>query len=56
MRGVLTYVSCVVSGAKDEFGCSVVAGANVGNVGFSSNQMFGATEVTELENASLWVE
>ena len=40
----------VVGGAEDELGRAVVAGADVGDVGFALDELLGGAEVAELEH------
>ena len=45
----------VVSRSKDELGCSVVPGADVGNIDFSSDKALSGSIVANLECVTLWI-
>lgn len=54
--GMHTNLGCVVGGAKDELGGSVVAGADVGDVGLVLHQDLGAAKVAKLEDTGVGIE
>jgi hypothetical protein len=51
-----TDVGRIVGCAKDKLGRSVVAGADVGDVGLVRHEDLGATEIAKLEDARVGVE
>lgn len=48
-----TNLRCVVGGTEDQLRSSVVARADVGNVGLILDENFGGTEITELQNTGV---
>lgn len=46
----------VLGGTKDQFWCSVVAGTDVGDVGFARHENLSTAEVADLEDARLRID
>lgn len=55
-RGPYINVGRVVGSTKDEFGGSVVAGADIADIGFAGDEDLGGAKVTKLQNAGGGVE
>lgn len=51
-----TDLGCVICGAEDQLRGTVVARANVGNIGFVFDEDLSRTEVAELQNTSVGIQ